>query len=202
MPCRQFDTMFFDCFNRDDGRSWSTPFVIDDPTLYVVRGYEQLVAGYNRKEREKHKEFLNAVEKFKATSPAAPARAMVMFDNNNFNEPAVFVRGNPGRQGPKVERHFLSALSADKPLPLTEGSGRLQLARAIASPENPLTARVFVNRLWTALCGGPLVDTPADFGVRTAPPAKLTSSASTFAWNDWNVPSNAARPIWHSHTLS
>jgi hypothetical protein len=49
MPCRQFDTMFFDCFNRDDGKSWSTPFVIDDPSLYVIRGYEQLTAGYNRR---------------------------------------------------------------------------------------------------------------------------------------------------------
>lgn len=49
MPCRQFDTMFFDCFNRDDGRSWSTPFVIDDPTLYVMRGYEQLTANFYRR---------------------------------------------------------------------------------------------------------------------------------------------------------
>ncbi len=151
---------------------------------------DDLVEGYNRKEREKHKEFLNAVERFKATSPAAPARAMVMFDNNSFNEPAVFVRGNPGRQGPKVDRHFLSALSPDKPLPLTEGSGRLQLARAIASPENPLTARVFVNRLWTALCGDPLVDTPADFGVRTAPPANpalLDFLAASFVQDGWSV---------------
>ncbi len=149
-----------------------------------------LVAGYNRKEREKHKEFINAVESFKATSPAAPARAMAMFDNSNFTEPAVFVRGNAGRPGPKVERHFLTALSSGKPLPLTEGSGRLQLARAIASPENPLTARVFVNRLWTTLCGDSLVDTPADFGVRTAPPAHpalLEYLSASFMQDGWSV---------------
>ena len=44
MPCRILETFFYDCFNRDDGRSWSTPFVIDDPTLYVVRGGEKLEA--------------------------------------------------------------------------------------------------------------------------------------------------------------
>jgi hypothetical protein len=44
MPVRKFETFFFDCFNRDDGRSWSTPFVIDDTSLFVVRGGEQLEA--------------------------------------------------------------------------------------------------------------------------------------------------------------
>ncbi len=159
------------------------------PSLQELKPAD-LVSGYNRKEREKLKEFDNEVEKFKATSPASPARAMVMFDNTSFTEPTVFVRGNPGRPGAKVERHFLTALNPDKPLPLTEGSGRLQLARAIASPENPLTARVFVNRLWTTLCGEPLVDTPADFGVRTAPPvnpALLDYLAASFVQDGWSV---------------
>lgn len=48
MPCRVFETMFFDCFNRDDNKSWSTPFVIDDPTLYVMRGGDQLAAQHKR----------------------------------------------------------------------------------------------------------------------------------------------------------
>lgn len=151
---------------------------------------EELQPGYNRKDREKHKEFVNTVEKFKATNPASPPRAMVMFDNNSFNEPVVFVRGNPGRHGEKVQRRFLTALSPDKPVPLTEGSGRLQLAKAIASPDNPLTARVFVNRLWSSLCGDTLVDTPADFGVRTAPPLNpelLDCLAAGFVADGWSI---------------
>jgi hypothetical protein len=48
MPARVFETFFFDCFNRDDGKTWSTPFVIDDPTLYVVRGRDQLAAQAKR----------------------------------------------------------------------------------------------------------------------------------------------------------
>lgn len=48
MPARVFETFFFDCFNRDDGKTWSTPFVIDDPALYVMRGGEQLAAQAKR----------------------------------------------------------------------------------------------------------------------------------------------------------
>ncbi|MBL9083730.1 MAG: hypothetical protein JNK76_18075 [Planctomycetales bacterium] len=44
MPCRIVETFFYDCFNRDDGKTWSTPFVIDDPTLYVMRGADRLEA--------------------------------------------------------------------------------------------------------------------------------------------------------------
>ncbi|HWB03603.1 MAG TPA: PSD1 and planctomycete cytochrome C domain-containing protein [Verrucomicrobiales bacterium] len=151
---------------------------------------EDLVQGYTRKDREALNQLKSELEKFKATNPAAPPRAMVMFDNNNFNEPVIFERGNPGRRGASVQRHFLTALSPGKPQPLTEGSGRLQLAQAIASRDNPLTARVFVNRVWTALCGEPLVDTPADFGVRTAPPANpalLDYLADTFMREGWSV---------------
>ncbi len=159
------------------------------PTLADLKT-DDLEPGFNRKDREALNQLRSEVEKFKATSPASPPRAMVMFDNNNFNEPVVFIRGNPGRPGPKVERRFLTALSPEKPRALTEGSGRLQLAQSIASKENPLTARVFVNRLWTALCGDPLVDTAADFGVRTpAPlnPALLDYLADSFMREGWSV---------------
>jgi hypothetical protein len=63
------------------------------------------------------------VEKFRATNPAAAARGQVMIDNNKLqrNRMCEFERGNPGRQGAKVEsRHFLTALSPGKPRPLTE----------------------------------------------------------------------------------
>ncbi len=53
----------------------------------------------------------------------------------------------------------------------SEGSGRYELAQRIADPDNPLTARVMVNRLWGHLIGKPLVDSPSDFGFRTQPPS-------------------------------
>ena len=55
--------------------------------------------------------------------------------------------------------------------PFEKGSGRLELAQAIASPDNPLTARVIVNRVWMYHFGAPLVRTPSDFGLRSEPPS-------------------------------
>src|SRR5207237_8438895 len=61
----------------------------------------------------------------------------------------IFVRGDVTVKGPTVPRHFLHVLCPGDPPPLKEGSGRLELARAITSEHNPLTARVIINRDWT-----------------------------------------------------
>ena len=83
----------------------------------------------------------------------------------------VFLRGDPGNPGPKTDRRFLTCLVPDnKPAPFQHGSGRREMAEAIASRDNPLTARVWVNRVWGHLFGHGLVDTPSDFGVRGTPP--------------------------------
>src|SRR5690606_22535051 len=55
-------------------------------------------------------------------------------------------------------------------LEFADGSGRLELARHIASADNPLTARVIVNRVWRHHFGTGLVSTPSDFGTRSDPP--------------------------------
>src|SRR5205807_8212302 len=73
---------------------------------------------------------------------------------------------------------------------LTNGSGRLDLARAIASRDNPLTARVYVNRLWLHHFGEPLVNTPGDFGVRTEEPVHrdlLDYLAAEFMNKGWST---------------
>ncbi|MFO0802929.1 MAG: DUF1553 domain-containing protein [Gemmataceae bacterium] len=80
-------------------------------------------------------------------------------------EPVVFLRGNPGNRGPAVPRQFPEILAGAARKPFTDGSGRLELAKAVASPENPLTARVMVNRVWITHFGQGLVRTPSDFGV-------------------------------------
>lgn len=82
-------------------------------------------------------------------------------DAKNIN---VFLRGNVERKGPVVERHFLQILSQGEPKPYTEGSGRKELAEAIACRNNPLAARVMVNRIWSSYFGKPLVATPSNFG--------------------------------------
>ena len=89
-----------------------------------------------------------AIQQINATHPGAPARAMVLNDAPKPVEPHVFLRGNPGRPGPAVPRRFLRLLSGPGRQPFQKGSGRLELAQAIADAGNPLTARVLVNRVW------------------------------------------------------
>jgi hypothetical protein len=74
--------------------------------------------------------------------------------------------------------------------PFKVGSGRKELAEAVASPTNPLTARVFVNRVWAHHFGKGLVDTPSDFGFRSNPPSHpelLDWRAATFVEEGWSV---------------
>ena len=95
---------------------------------------------------------------------------MALADAPQPVNPHVFLRGNPGNRGPDVPRQFLEVLAGPSRTPFKNGSGRLDLAKAIADPNNPLTARVFVNRVWAHHFGKGLVGTPSDFGMRSDPP--------------------------------
>jgi len=122
--------------------------------------------------------------------PGAPNRAMVLLDKLSPDDAHVFLRGNPGSRGAKVPRRFLQVLSRGERKPFTDGSGRLEMARAIASPDNPLTARVMVNRVWLQLFGQGLVKTPSDFGVRAELPSHpklLDHLAVEFVSNGWSI---------------
>ena len=121
--------------------------------------------------QEKIRSLKRKVDKLPATHPGAPARAMALVDRERAVEPVVFLRGKPGSRGPKVPRQFLSVVAGEKRLPFKDGSGRLELAKAIVQPENPLTSRVIMNRLWGYHFGKPLVATPSDFGIRADPPS-------------------------------
>jgi hypothetical protein len=130
-----------------------------------------------------------AVEQWRATGAGAPPRAMVLVDVPRPYEPVVFRRGNPSNPGERVPRRFLGALSGQDRKPFARGSGRLELARAIADTKNPLTARVLVNRLWLHHFGRGLVTTPGDFGLRSDPPSHpelLDWLASEFVRSVWS----------------
>jgi cytochrome c553 len=125
----------------------------------------------NRADRNKYQELQKKADSFVANSIFSPPRAMVVADNPKPTEPRVLIRGNPARPGNIVPRQFLLVVAGDERKPFTDGSGRLELAQSIASPENPLTRRVIANRLWMHHCGEPLVLSPSDFGVRCDPPS-------------------------------
>jgi hypothetical protein len=148
---------------------------------------ERLIRRRIRNETVKYR---RQIEQLNWTHPGAPARGMVLVDKPNPADSRVFIRGNPANPGPVAPRQFLEVLAGPQRRPFQHGSGRLELAQAIASRDNPLTARVFVNRVWGWRFGSPLVDTPSDFGVRTPAPVQLDLLdwlAAEFMENGWSL---------------
>lgn len=108
-----------------------------------------------------------------STHPGAPARAHVLVDSPSSKDYPILLRGEAQNVGSTVPRRFLEILSPDPKKRPTwkKGSGRLELAGAIADPNNPLTARVLVNRLWQEHFGVGLVATPDDLGNMAGAPS-------------------------------
>ena len=124
----------------------------------------------------------------------APTMYEVVHSLTEGSKPAsmkVFLRGNPATPGPEAPRRFLTVLEPEGTSAFsTPGSGRLELARAIASPSNPLTARVMVNRVWEHHFGRGLVATPSNFGKmgeRPSHPKLLDYLASRFVAGGWSL---------------
>ncbi len=110
--------------------------------------------------------------------------------HEGFKDAAIFLRGNPKKLGKTVPRGFPRVLTGEHPQRITEGSGRLQLADWLTRADNPLTARVMVNRIWQHHFGEGLVRTPNDFGERgerPTDPALLDYLATRFVESGWSV---------------
>ncbi|WP_417747483.1 PSD1 and planctomycete cytochrome C domain-containing protein [Rosistilla oblonga] len=108
--------------------------------------------------------------------------AMAMLDGTGEDD-HILIRGNSSKPGQREPRHFLTAISGNQPMEIKHGSGRLELAKQINDPNNPLTSRVFVNRVWHHLMGRGIVPTTDDFGVlgqRPTHPELLDHLATRF----------------------
>ena len=102
----------------------------------------------------------------------------------------VALRGNLRKQGEIAPRRFLKILAdGDRPQ-FTQGSGRIELAAAVVGPDNPLTARVIVNRIWLQHFGRALVRSPSNFGTLGQPPTHaelLDWLAVEFVESGWSI---------------
>ncbi|WP_254509155.1 PSD1 and planctomycete cytochrome C domain-containing protein [Anatilimnocola floriformis] len=116
--------------------------------------------------------------------------AHALTDRSQPKTMKVHIRGNPDTLAEEAPRQFLAILSPDNRERFAKGSGRLELADAIADPQNPLTARVMVNRLWQQHFGLGLVRTAGNFGAlgeQPTHPELLDYLAATFVEQGWSL---------------
>ncbi|WZP00306.1 PSD1 and planctomycete cytochrome C domain-containing protein [Isosphaeraceae bacterium EP7] len=132
------------------------------------------------------------VDRWLIQSPRSPAHAVAVVDREELQEPRIFKRGSSANRGDEVPRRFLQVVAGQDRKPFSQGSGRLELARVIVAPTNPLTARVWVNRIWMHHFGAGLVRTPSDFGIRAEAPSHpelLDWLARQLVSNGWSTKS-------------
>jgi hypothetical protein len=152
--------------------------------------------------RKKLKELEEAEKALKAKAPPRPLLVMAVKDDQP-TDLRINIRGNPHTLGDRVPRGFLQvATPADVKVTIpAEQSGRLELARWLVDRRNPLTARVFVNRVWMHLFGEGLVRTVDNFGKQGEPPTHpelLDELAVRFMEDGWSV-KRLIRSIMLSH---
>jgi cytochrome c553 len=116
--------------------------------------------------------------------------AMGVRDKARPADSPLYIRGEVEKPGAVVPRGFVQVVHRGTTPPLVKGSGRLELAEWVASKDNPLTARVYVNRIWSHLFGRGLVATPDNFGAsgeKPSHPELLDHLAMTFAEDGWST---------------
>jgi hypothetical protein len=119
-----------------------------------------------------------------------PKQSMHIVSEGTPTDLNIFIRGSVDSKGPLVPRHFLRVLCLQEAQPFASGSGRRELAEAITAPENPLTARVIVNRVWGLYFGRPLVATTSNFGAmgeQPTHPELLDDLSLRFLEANWSL---------------
>ncbi|RMG39217.1 MAG: DUF1549 domain-containing protein, partial [Planctomycetota bacterium] len=182
-----------------DGRQWQVvsgswrrrPFPGID--VNVLRRAETLAALLPGEAEKLHRldAAIAALEDRRKNLPPLPTTYSIG-DGTGAERVPVLLRGDVRRSGPLVAAAALSAVrSLDPDLSAADGPGRrLKLARWLTDPRNPLTARVFVNRVWQWHFGRGIVATPNDFGFKGARPTHprlLDELAADFVASGWDV---------------
>ena len=167
-------------------------------TGFLALGRAKLIA-----EQDKKKMFYDIVDEqievvgksilelneLNSTLPPKPPMANAVAEDKPI-EQHVFISGNVRRLGDLAPKGFPVVLAGDDQPAITQGSGRVELARWLSSPNNPLTARVMVNRIWQWHLVEGLVRTPNNFGKlgeRPTHAALLDYLATEFVRSGWSI---------------
>jgi hypothetical protein len=179
--CQCHDHKFDPLTQKDFYRLYAFFNSCDEPTL-PVGGDADLTAKINElmaradklKSEGKLEEGQKVDAEIKKVAKQVPT-TLVLRERPNPRESFVMIRGDFLRKGEKVTPGYPAALTSAPSPPVATGGpatklSRLDLAKWLVSPENPLTARVVVNRYWQQFFGLGLVETENDFGMQGSPP--------------------------------
>ncbi len=150
----------------------SGPFALVTAPNATIPWIRDAIGTWNNQMTGRARFVFAKINDLELSHPGATPRAMVMLDKSSPQNSQLLIRGQQGTPGGAVPRGFLSILSpTGKRLEFKSGSGRLELAKAIADNDNPLTPRVLVNRVWLQHFGEGFVRTPDDLGVMSEKPS-------------------------------
>ena len=130
------------------------------------------------------------INELRLSHPGAPGEAMVVQDSEAPKDSYVFKRGDKNNKGEIVPRQFLDILTKGERRPYVDGSGRYEFAQSIISKDNPMTARVAVNRTWMKHFIEGFVSTVDDLGNMSEKPSHpelLDYLAADFMENGWTM---------------
>ena len=186
---RERFNLYMDVFRRDLDNELDTFFPA--PGLFRFRGWG-LERQLGRVAMDHVTAMREQIEALEQKLPDLPF-AMGVRDKapEDISDIRLHIRGSPTNLGEPVPSGFLSVLSPEggaESMPFKQGSGRLELAEAIAA--HPITARVIVNRVWRWHMGTGIVDTPSNFGFMGEPPTNpelLECLASRFVDNGMSI---------------
>jgi hypothetical protein len=158
--------------------------------VLIKVSWDEVVAALRPADRLRRTALRREVHDLEAQKPPPPAQAWTIADSGAPPSAHVLKRGDPHAQGAQVAPAFPRMLRAPAGAKDAPPRDRLDLARWLAGPDHPLTARVIVNRLWQHHFGHGLVRTPNDFGLRGTPPTHpelLDWLACELVTHDWSL---------------
>ncbi len=183
---RERFNLYSDIFRSDLDNQLDTFFPA--PGLFRFRGWG-LERQLGRVAMDHISAMRERIEELEEELPNLPfAMGVADKESEDLTDIALHIRGSPTNLGEAVPRGFLTVLDEEGAEPYAEGSGRLQLAEAIAG--HPITARVIVNRVWRWHMGTGIVDTPSNFGMmgeRPTNPELLEYLASRFVESGMSI---------------
>ena len=167
---------------------------MEDRLAALVRERDSIPPGEANRDRLRRANSMLATLRYRLLidRPGGTPRtfAMGVRERDEAVDSPLYVRGELDQPGEVVPRGLVRVLCAETPAPIAAGSGRRELADWLASPANPLTARVIVNRVWLHLFGRGLVPTPDNFGAagqRPSHPELLDTLAVDFMADGWSI---------------